>query len=102
MKSCILPYKRADQYALIILVLLCFLILPQQLLAQKHDNIWYFGSGAGISFSSGTAVPLNNGQLVTSEGSACISDEFTGELLFYTDGSTIWNRMGVPMETGLL
>jgi len=101
MKEQILFSKISSRRAIAVLALL-FLCLPTILFAQKHDNVWYFGSGAGITFSTGTATPINNGQLVTDEGSACVSDEVTGDLLFYTDGKTIWNRLHGIMETGLL
>lgn len=71
---------------------------------QKQANNWYFGSYAGLNFSSGAPVPLTNGNLVTNEGCATISDGTTGNLLFYTDGVTVWNSQhGVmPNGTGLL
>jgi len=64
---------------------------------------WYFGAGAGIDFSSGTAVADTNGAMYVEEGSACISDTL-GNLLFYTDGKTIWNRNHniMPNGSGLL
>lgn len=59
--------------------------------AQKEASHWYFGINAGLDFSSGTPVPDTNGSLITLEGCATISDAFGG-LLFYTDGTTVWNR----------
>lgn len=52
---------------------------------------WYFGNGAGVTFSGGSPQFLPNGQLRSMEGCASQSDA-NGQLLFYTDGSTIWNR----------
>ena len=66
---------------------------------QKEANIWYFGHFLGIDFNSGTAVPLNDGQLTTTEGVASICDA-NGALLFYTDGIKIWNRLHVVMLNG--
>lgn len=68
-----------------------FLLVSQWLLAQKEANIWYFGEHAGLDFNSGNPVALTNGQLATEEGCATISNK-DGQLLFYTDGSTVWNR----------
>jgi gliding motility-associated-like protein len=62
-------------------------------------NNWYFGTNAGVSFASGAPVALTNGALVTTEGSASISDE-NGNLLFYTDGVTVWNRNHAAMTNG--
>jgi PKD repeat protein len=72
-------------------------------LAQKEGNIWYFGNQAGLDFNSGAPVPLSNGQLFTTEGSASIADA-NGNLLFYTEGVNVYNRLHtlMPNGTGLL
>ncbi|MGP1994266.1 T9SS type B sorting domain-containing protein [Zobellia laminariae] len=67
--------------------------------AQKEASIWYFGRNAGVDFNSGTPVALTDGELYTEEGSATISDK-NGNLLFYTDGVTVWNRNHTPMPNG--
>jgi gliding motility-associated-like protein len=76
---------------------------PADLCARQQGNIWYFGFGAGLDFNSGSPVLLNNGQINTFEGSAVISDA-NGNLLFYTDGISVWNRNHIvmPNGTGLL
>ena len=65
----------------------------------KRTWHWYFGNGAGIDFSSGTAVADTNGHLNTYEGCASISDT-TGNLLFYTDGDSVWDRNHNMMPNG--
>ncbi|MBI4931998.1 MAG: T9SS type A sorting domain-containing protein [Bacteroidetes bacterium] len=69
----------------------------------KRTYHWYFGNGAGIDFSSGTAVADTNGKLHTYEGCTVISDT-AGNLLFYTDGDTVWNKnhQSMPNGTGLM
>lgn len=67
--------------------------------AQGEANIWYFGQNAGLDFNSGSPVALTNGQLVTDEGCATISNS-SGQLLFYTDGITVYNRNHVIMFNG--
>ncbi|MEO8149450.1 MAG: T9SS type A sorting domain-containing protein [Bacteroidia bacterium] len=67
--------------------------------AQKEGNIWYFGTGAGIDFNTGAAVALNNGQTATGEGVASVCDAI-GNLLFYTDGITVWNNNHLLMTNG--
>jgi len=67
--------------------------------AQGEANIWYFGTNAGVDFNSGSPVALTNGQLNTSEGCATISNS-SGQLLFYTDGITVWNKNHVVMPNG--
>lgn len=79
--------------------LLFSVLFIQNGFAQKEGNIWYFGNLAGLDFNSGSPVPLTNGVLNTAEGCATIADA-NGSLLFYTDGSTIWNKNHVPMPNG--
>jgi gliding motility-associated-like protein len=71
--------------------------------AQKEAAIWYFGYGAGLDFNSGSPVTLTNGKLFTNEGCATISDK-NGNLLFYTDGSMVYDKSHqiMPNGTGLL
>src|SRR5207244_1600787 len=63
---------------------------------------WYFGANAGIDFSSGSPVAVTYGKVIASEGSACMSDT-SGNLLFYTDGDTVWDKNDnvMPSGTGL-
>ncbi|HUM47239.1 MAG TPA: T9SS type A sorting domain-containing protein [Chitinophagales bacterium] len=67
--------------------------------AQKQTNKWYFGSGAALDFNSGAPVSIYPAQCNTSEGSASISDT-AGNLLFYTDGITVWNKNHQQMVNG--
>ncbi len=56
----------------------------------QNANIWYFGNGAGIDFTNGYPMAIN-GELYTNEGCAVANDTY-GKLLFYTDGTTVWNN----------
>ena len=81
-----------------LLVLLCV----NQLYAQHESDNWYFGDHAGLNFSTGVPVPLHDGQttgLNADEGVATISDR-NGHLLFYTNGTTVWNRNHQVMMNG--
>lgn len=60
------------------------------LMAQGEANNWYFGQNAGVSFNTTPPSVLFDGQLNTNEGCSSISSS-SGDLLFYTDGRTIWN-----------
>lgn len=62
-------------------------------LAQNEASNWYFGQRAGLRFNQATdqVTALTNGQLSTLEGCTSISDT-EGNLLFYSDGRTVWNR----------
>ena len=82
-----------------ILLILCF--IASNSIAQKEGNIWYFGDHAGLDFNSGVPVPINNSAMYQREGCAVISDS-DGQLLFYTNGQLVWNRIGKPMNEGLL
>ncbi|MEO6166636.1 MAG: T9SS type A sorting domain-containing protein [Chitinophagales bacterium] len=72
------------------------------LTAQQADN-WYFGVMAGLNFSTTIPTVLTDGTITTPEGTACMSDT-AGNLLFYTDGITVWNSQheSMPNGTGLL
>ena len=67
--------------------------------AQGEANVWYFGENAGIDFNSGSPSALTNGNLNTREGCSTFSKN-NGELLFYSDGTTIWNKNHNPMPNG--
>ena len=69
------------------------------LFAQKEANKWLFGNNGGLDFNSGAPLPFNGGQTFTSEGTASVADA-NGNLLFYTDGITVWNRNHVQMPNG--
>ncbi len=68
--------------------------------AQGEANIWYFGENAGIDFNSGTPVAISDGQINTREGCSSFSDA-DGNLLFYSDGTTVWNKNHIPMPNGI-
>ena len=74
-------------------------LIAKQGLAQKEANIWYFGSNAGVDFNSGSPVALTNSAMNTYEGCASIADA-NGNLLFYTEGETVWNKNHQIMFNG--
>jgi PKD repeat protein len=84
-------------------LLLAGLLAVQSLSAQHEFDNWYFGQNAGVSFVSGSPVNLSGGQISTNEGCSSISDG-AGNLLFYTDGQTVYdkNHTLMPNGTGLL
>lgn len=82
-------------------VLLVVLLLSSVVVtAQRSTWNWYFGNQAGLTFRSGTAEVLRDGAMRTSEGSASVSDDVQGDLLFYTNGRTVWNRLHEVMADG--
>ncbi len=81
------------------LLITLFLVCSAFAKAQLQSAFWYFGINGGINFNSGIAVPDPLGQLFTGEGCATVSDA-GGNLLFYTDGTVIYNRNHVLMPNG--
>lgn len=67
--------------------------------SQKQYNQWYFGFGAGLDFNGGSPSPLLNNAISTDEGGASVSDS-TGNLLFYTNGEVVMNRLHQQMPNG--
>jgi len=97
-----------------ILVLCLSILFPLcGIVAQRENHNWLFGYNAGLTWNTtqnfnatgmfGTAnanlsgipttIPSN---ISTNEGCFSISDA-DGQLLFYSDGITIWDRRGFPM-----
>lgn len=83
----------------IIIFLLNFIIYVSTM-AQVESSIWYFGTEAGLDFKTDPPVILTDGKTNTREGVCTISDSF-GNLLFYSDGTKVWNKNHVIMPNGL-
>lgn len=77
-------------------------LISLNLFAQSEAANWYFGFGGGIKFNqnNNTVSSVNDGQLFTNEGCSSISDS-SGDLLFYTDGTRVWNKNHATMMNGL-
>ena len=82
----------------LILLLVLFFNLKNAF-AQNYYNNWYFGQKAGLSFNSKNPISLSDSKMSSSEGCSSISDNL-GNLLFYTDGVTIWNKSHDTMKNG--
>ena len=70
-----------------------------KLSAQNEASKWYFGVNAGLDFMTSPITILTNSQMNSWEGCSAISDQ-AGNLLFYSDGNTIWNSTHSPMANG--
>ena len=83
------------------ILLTIFCVIGFSVYAQYEASNWYFGENAGIKFNLGNNTISNStdGQLNTREGCASISDD-SGNLLFYTDGVTVWNKNHSEMKNG--
>ncbi len=66
-------------------------------LAQHEQDHWAFGDHIMLSFAA-DSVQLDSNAMQAFEGCVSISDPGTGQLLFYSNGDTIWNRAGRVMD----
>ncbi len=82
------------------LFFLLVLLFPLLSNGQKQTNNWYFGDKAGLNFN-GILSAIGTGQLNTQEGCSGYSNPSTGQLLFYTNGDTIWNKNNQKMPNGI-
>ncbi len=69
------------------------------LFSQGEANIWYFGENAGLDFNNCKPFAITDGELDTIEGCSSFSDP-NGNLLFYSDGTTVWNKEHTIMPNG--
>lgn len=66
--------------------------------AQGENNVWAFGKGLGLDFTSGNPVSIGT-SLYTVEGSASVCGK-NGKLKFYSDGQKVFNRNHKQMPDG--
>jgi PKD repeat protein len=92
-------YNQPMKHIYFFLIASLCIATPTATLAQKEANKWLFGNNGGLDFNSGAPLPFPGGQTFTSEGSASVADA-NGNLLFYTDGITVWNRNHIQMPNG--
>ena len=81
------------------LITLLYILTAFAANAQQEARNWYFGHNAGISFSTNPPTYLAGGQIYSDEGCSSISDA-NGNLLFYSDGVTAWDRNSNVMPNG--
>ena len=68
-------------------------------ISKNYANHWYFGNQAALRFDANGPVALTNSAMSQTEGVATISDA-NGNLLFYTNGITIYNKNHQIMANG--
>lgn len=69
------------------------------LFGQNETTKWFFGQYAGLNFSTNPPSIIQTSTLSNIEGSASIADA-NGNLLFYTNGSSVYNQQNVTMANG--
>ena len=77
-------------------LLICLILSAH---AQKENNIWYFGSRAGVNFNTSPPSTLRDNRL-TSYGAMSSICDTSGNLLFYTDGHEVRARDHSRMPNG--
>ena len=83
----------------LIYFILFFSVISLNTFSQNEFNNWIFGNNAWIDFSSGSPEAEIGSSLQSLHGTASISDS-DGNLLFYSNGETIWNRNHEIMDNG--
>ncbi len=83
----------------IIIVLVLFIILKTSYAQYNNSNIWYFGEYAGVDFNVSPPEARTDGKLDTWEGCSSICNQ-AGDILFYTDGTYVYNRNHSIMPNG--
>src|SRR5687767_11305243 len=74
-------------------------LLNNPLNGQNETNMWYFGKYAALDFLTNPPSIINNSVMHALEGSASAADA-SGNLLFYSQGTTVWNRLHQVMANG--
>ena len=82
-----------------ILLLIIFIINIFTGYSQKEGNQWYFGNLCGLNFNTNPPTIIEDSKLSSVEGGISISDSL-GNLLFYSDGVTVWNKNNDIMQNG--
>lgn len=75
----------------IVIIAMAAITVMHVMAQDRSANTWYFGRQAGLSFDTDPPTILTNGATNAFEGTAVAADPITGQVLFYTDGSTVWN-----------
>src|SRR5690606_25200589 len=66
----------------------------------QYENVWAFGNHAGLNFNDGEPIPIYTSIYGGNcEANASICD-VNGQLLFYTEGSFVWDKNGALMPNG--
>ena len=85
---------------LTLFLFLSFIVQTPVVFGQLQNNNWVFGYGARVNFSGPIPVGSSNAAINSNESTASVSDPTTGQLLFYTDGRTVWNANNQVMPNG--
>jgi len=68
--------------------------------SSAYSQIWFFGNNAGIDIS-GAETSVAGGQVNGQEGVG-VQYDCNGDMLFYTDGQTVWDDTHTAYTNGVL
>ncbi len=68
--------------------------------SQNETKKWYFGLQAGLDFSTNPPTVLTNGVTAPADEAYASIADTQGNLLFYTNGVTVWNKTHTVMANG--
>ena len=68
--------------------------------SQLQNNHWTFGFNAQVDFSVNPPNGMTGSAINSPEQCATVSNEVTGQLLFFTDGKSVWNANNQTMPNG--
>lgn len=80
-------------------LLIFFVYYTTNAFSQLETSYWLFGEKVTLDFNGGNPTVQPGSAMLAPEGSASICDK-QGNLLFYTNGLTIWNRLHEVMDNG--
>jgi hypothetical protein len=83
------------RFILLILLILGFL----SGFSQKETYNWYFGNKTGLKYHTGVPVVVDTSAMFSFQTTASISDT-AGNLRFYSNSETVWNRNHEIMPNG--
>ena len=94
------------------LMVICTIILAflfTKAYSQGENNIWLFGKHLGLDFNPRppapgetlNVVPFNNESVQISSSRYSTQSDKSGNMIFYTNGRSIWNRNFEVMENGV-
>lgn len=83
-----------------LLLLLTYLLMATSSWSQGTTSKWFFGRFAGLDFTTNPPTAIS-GSVNTREGTSSICDA-AGNLLFYTNGDTVYTRQHQIMANGTL
>jgi len=91
--------RRFKTKATLFLIFCLIFVFRAEMSAQLESSKWIFGHGAGVDFTNGQPTAFTGSKIKTSEGCSNVSDS-NSNLLFYTDGVSVWNRKNEVMPNG--